>query len=521
MSDELLAAELITAAAVDPEEAERAEQELIDDIASFTHDPLGFVLYAFSWCEGELAATPDDPNPGPDEWQAEILDELGRRLRDGSIKDAAGAFRYVGEAVQFAVSSGHGIGKTALIAWVILWAMATFEDTRGIVTANTKTQLSTKTWAELAKWHRLFIAAHWFIVEKTSIHAADKEREDTWRIDAIPWNKTKPEAFAGLHNQGKRILIIFDEGAAIDDIIWETTEGATTDLGTEIIWLVFANPTRNTGRFRECWRKFRQLWKTWMIDSRRAKKTNKKNIAAKLEAWGEDSDYARVRVKGEFPRVGDRQFISTELVEAAKGRHLREKQYNFAPKIIGVDPGWDGGDPTTIWLRQGLMYKRLMKLDKNTDDTVVAGHVARFEDEEEADGVNIDQGWGTGIYSAGKQMGRKWSLVSFAEASPDPGFLNMRAYMWNCVKQNLKDGAAIPEDEALCQDLIGPEYITRLDGKIQLESKQDMKDRGLPSPNDADACALTHARPIRKKLEGEAKRRAALRRDKKPYRPKI
>lgn len=497
------------------------EVKLQQDIGSYSQDPLGFVHYAFHWGEGDLAPTPSDLKPGPDEWQREILDDLGKALRAGTIKDSAGVMRYVAEAIQMAVASGHGVGKTALIAWVILWAMATFEECRGIVTANTSTQLRTKTWPELVKWHRRFIAAHWFVVEKTSIHSVLPKYEDTWRIDAVPWDKKNSEAFQGLHNFGKRLLIIFEEAAGIDDLIWEATDGATTDADTEIIWLAFANPTRNKGRFRECWRKFRKSWRTKQVDSRQAKKTNKKVIEQKIRDWGEDSDYIRVRVKGEFPRVGDRQFIGDDLVSPARGRHLREGQYNFAPVIIGVDPAWDGGDETAIYLRQGLMCKKLMVLAKNDDDNIPAGHIARFEDEYNADGVIIDKGWGTGIYSAGKAMKRKWHLVSAAEASPDPGFLNMRAWLWNEGKKWLRDGGAFEQnDEQMAQDFIAPEYITRPDGTIQIEGKQDMRDRGLPSTNRVDALNLTFARPIKKKPRGPA-RSLADRQKQKTYHPKL
>lgn len=183
------------------------ECELLDEIAGFAADPLGFVQFAFPWGEGELAKF-----TGPDEWQIEILTQLG----DGLIT--------LQEAIQIAIASGHGIGKSAFVAWLILWAICTREDTRGVVTANTDTQLRTKTWPELMKWHRLCICGHWFEVTATAIFSKQPQHEKTWRIDAVPWSETNTEAFAGLHNQGNRILLIFDEGSAIADKIWEVAE---------------------------------------------------------------------------------------------------------------------------------------------------------------------------------------------------------------------------------------------------------------------------------------------------------
>ena len=490
-------------------DTEAFEEQLLRDLTAFAQDPLGFVRYAFPWGAGELAATEKDPSPGPDEWQTEVLEGLGKALRDGSVRDGAGAMRYAGQAIQHAVASGHGIGKTALICWVILWAMATFQDTRGVVTANTKTQLTTKTWAELAKWHRLFVASHWFKYEKTSLHSSDPAHEETWRIDAIPWSKNNPEAFAGLHNKGGRVLLVFDEASAIEDIIWETAEGATSDEGTEVIWLAFGNPTRNTGRFRECWRKFKHRWRTWQIDSRRAKSTNKAQLDAKVADYGEDSDYIKVRVRGIFPSVGDRQFIGSDLVDPARDRHIKEGQYAFAPKILSLDNAWTGGDEVVIGLRQGLVYRQLLILQRNDNDLDIAGLLARFEDEEKADGVFIDMGMGTGVYSAGERMGRSWTLVSFAGKPGKDGYLNKRAEMWGDLKEWLRAGGCIPDDQVLCDDLTGPEYIIRLDGKLQLESKDDMKERGLPSPNRGDALALTFAYPVQKRLSGLARRESS------------
>jgi hypothetical protein len=146
------------------------------------------------------------------------------------------------EAIQIARASGHGIGKSALVAWIILWAISTFEDTKGVVTANTENQLKTKTWAEVSKWHRMFIARDLFKMTATALFANDPLHERTWRIDMVPWSERNTEAFAGLHNQGKRILVIFDEGSAIPDLIWEVTEGALTDQDTQIIWMAVRQP---------------------------------------------------------------------------------------------------------------------------------------------------------------------------------------------------------------------------------------------------------------------------------------
>lgn len=464
--------------------------ELIEALGALTHDPLAFVYFAYPWGE---PGTPLENMEGPDEWQIQILKDIGEQLKKG--KDLQ-------TAIQEAVASGHGIGKSALISWLIHFAISTHENTRGVVTANTEGQLRTKTWPELSKWHNMFIAKDLFTYTATAIFSSDKDYEKTWRIDAIPWSKNSPESFAGLHNQGNRILVLFDEASAIDDVIWEVTEGALTDANTEIIWCAFGNPTRNSGRFRECFRKYRKFWNTYQIDSRTVKISNKAKIEEWLEAYGEDSDFFKVRVRGVFPSASDLQFISTEIADKAQKQVYKLGQFEHLPVIIGVDPAWTGSDSLEIVMRQGYYMKPLASIPKNDDDWRMAQLIAQFEDEYKADAVFIDMGYGTGIYSIGKQLGRKWRLIEFGGKSNDPVYLNMRAYMWGQMKEWLREGGSIPpNDQALYDDIVGPEAIIDKNGRIQLESKKDMKDRGLPSPNKGDALALTFAARVVKKSE--------------------
>lgn len=467
----------------------RAPKPLVDatlDLAiKYTRDPLGWVKRAFDWGHGDLAK-----HKGPRQWQADALAEIRDHLSNPETRF---------QPCLLAVASGHGIGKSAFIGMVSNWAMSTCEMTRVVITANTETQLRTKTGPEVAKWFKRALSSWMFDVQTTTIKETSPSAGDGWRLDFATWSKTNTEAFAGLHNQGKRIVIIFDEGSAIEDIVWEVTEGALTDEDTEIIWIVCGNPTRNSGRFRECFRRFRHRWRHQHVDARDVEGTNKILHAQWASDYGEDSDFFKVRVRGQFPEAGAMQFINGGDVEAAFGRHLRADQYSFAPVIIGVDPAWTGDDELVILLRQGLYSEVLAVIPKNDNDVQIAALVARFETERRADAVFVDLGWGTGIVSAGKAMGRSWQLVSFAGKSTDVGYVNKRAEMWGGIRAWLKAGGSIPPDETLRQDLIGPEILARLDGKIALESKDDMKQRGIPSPNRADALALTFAYPVIKR----------------------
>lgn len=454
------------------------EQQLIDLAASCRFDPWKWAGAAWDWGYGSLTGF-----TGPRDWQDEIMQDITDHLQDPDK-------RY--QPLQIAVASGHGIGKSAEMGMLANWAMSCFANARVVCTANTMGQLRTKTVPEITKWFKSSITAKWFDMQTETIKV-----DGSWRTDFVSWSAHNTEAFAGLHNMGSIILILFDEASKIDDKVWEVTEGALTDENTVIIWITFGNPTQNTGRFRECFRKMRHRWLHKHIDSRDVEGTNKQQLQNMVDDYGEDSDIVKVRVRGMFPAQSMMQWISTDLVDKAQKMHLKPSQYDFAPIIIGVDPAWTGEDTLEIYMRQGLYSKHLLTVPRNDNDVAIAQQVMRLEDELNADAVFIDLGYGHGIYSVGKSLGRDWQIVAFGGESADADCINKRMEMWKKMRQWLKEGGAIdPKDDILYQDLIGPETVPRPDGMYQLESKKDMKDRGQPSPNRGDALGLTFALPV-------------------------
>ena len=470
----------------------KLDQEwLLDAAILYAKCPLGWVYEAFPWGEagGEL-----ENEDGPDDWQKDILSDLG----DGLIT--------VSEAINIAIASGHGIGKSALVAWIILWAMSTMEDTRGVVTANTDTQLRTKTWPELGKWYRLCAWKSWFHYHATSISSIDPEHEKTWRVDMVPWSENNTEAFAGLHNQGKRIIVVFDEASAIADLIWETTEGALTDKNTEIIWFCAGNPTRNTGRFRECFGRFKHRWLTKQIDSRSVRITNKEQIDKWIQDYGADSDFVRVRVKGEFPRAGSMQFIPSDLVDVARKRQPEASVQD--PFVMGVDVARFGDDESVIALRRGRDAVSVKwTILRGVDTMTLAARIVEISNQHKPDAIFVDAGGvGGGVVDRLRMLRQPVIEVQFggsADKAQDTAsgtiiYANKRAEMWGVMKDWLR-GGSVPDDPDLAAQLIGIEYgYTTLDGKdaILLEKKKDMKKRGLSSPDRADALALTFAFPV-------------------------
>ncbi len=461
---------------------EQQLDELIEYLVAFRHDPLSFVLNVFPWGQGELKS-----RSGPEPWQENLLRRIGTGLSPT-------------QAVLEATASGHGVGKSALVAWVILWSLSTSTDTRGVVTANTEVQLKTKTWAELAKWFRLFVGRPLFKLEATSIFSVDPDHVKTWRVDMIAWSERNPEAFAGLHNQGRRVFMIYDEASGIEDIIWETSEGFLSDENTERLWLVFGNPTRSTGRFRSCFDDAR--WHTTQVDAREVSFTNKAQIKSWQDAYGDDSDFFRVRVKGVFPRVGSSEFISYAIVAEARTREAIAQR--FDPLVIGVDVARFGDDETVLVVRKGRDARTTPAIRlRGLDTMAVASRVVELCSALRADAVFIDGGGvGGGVVDRCRQLRLNVYDVQFG-GKADRGdllsqgelYANKRAEMWGAMRAWLTTGA-IEDDDALSEQLVGPTYGFNGRDEIQLERKQDMKARGIASPDWADALALTFAFPV-------------------------
>ncbi|MBJ2129067.1 terminase [Alteromonas sp. IB21] len=460
---------------------ENPEVELVNDIAEFYADPLGYVLYAFPW--GEKGGPLEDFD-GPDKWQREQLLSVGKAIQDDPET-----------TIQEAIASGHGIGKSAETSWIILWAMSTRPHLAGWVTANTQSQLKSKTWRELSVWHKRAINAHWF--EWTATRFFHVEHQTTWGLDAIPWSEHNSEAFAGLH--AEYVLMIMDEASAIADVIWEVAEGAMTT--PRAMWFCFGNPTRNTGRFRECFRKYRHRWNGRKIDSRTCKMTNKSKLKEWEDDHGVDSDFFRIRVRGEFPNSDVNQLINTLAIERA----AKTKQLVSGPLKIGVDPARFGDDETSIIRRRNRSaYK--VKSYKGLCTMTLAGIIVNIIKEESPDQVAIDVGGlGAGVYDRLVELGYKDIVVAvnFGGTANDPErYYNKRSEMWGEMKDWIEDDVlpvSIPDDDMLQTDLETPLYSYDSKGRLVLEKKDDMKKRIGRSPDKGDSLALTFAEPIKVK----------------------
>jgi len=466
---------------------------LADECSQFYADPLGWVMWAFDWGHGELEGF-----EGPDKWQRKMLIDVGEDVHHRGFNGITPV-----DPIREATASGHGIGKSAITAWLILWIMSTRPYAKGIVTANTSDQLRTKTWGELGKWRTRCIVGHWFEYNngRGSMSLYHHSWPESWRVDAQTCREENSEAFAGLHSASSTPFYIFDEASAVPDKIWEVAEGGLTD--GEPMFFVFGNPTRNTGKFRECFKRQRHRWHTRQIDSRTAKMTNKKLIEEWRKDWGEDSDFFRVRVLGRFPRAGDTQFIPSDIVfEAMKrgpGRYLGDD-----PLICGIDIARGGDDNCMIGFRRGKDAKseKTYRIpgEKSRDSMKVVSKITMILDRHMPDVTFLDEtGLGGPILDRLVQLGYHVIGVHFGENAADEKHYKSRtAEMGARCRQWLMDGGAIPDDPQLEEELTSRDYWHNDKDQLVLEKKKDVKIRVGCSPDWADELYLTFAQPVPK-----------------------
>lgn len=471
-------------------------EELAQWLISVRDDPQAFVDGAFPWGE---PGTQLEAFDGPMPWARALFE----RVRLGLLSAE--------DAIMEAVASGHGIAKSTTVSMLVLWAFTTFPDCRGVVTANTETQLKTKTWAELGKWFNLLnplIREH-FELKATSLLSRDPTRERTWRIDMIPWSKTNPQAFAGLHNKGNRLLLIFDEASEIEDIIWETAEGAFSDADTQLMWFAFGNPTRNTGRFRECFDggQHNSFWHCTQIDSRQVPITNKKRIEKLISTYGEDSDYVRIRILGQFPRQGLMEFFIASDIDAAMSATREVFIDASTPLALGVDVARYGANNSVIFPRKGRDARTMeRKVFHGLSTVELADHVFSCWTQWHPDGIFIDGGGvGGGVVDQCRakhlhvwevQFGGKDDITGVVWDNQGEKYANKRAAMYGAARSWMKTGL-LPIDADLRAAMLAIRYTFNKNDEIQLISKEDLlEDNPGLVLDDLDAFVLTFGGPL-------------------------
>lgn len=300
-----------------------------------------------------------------------------------------------------------------------------------------------------------------------------------------------PDAMRGVRLDGA----VLDEVAQMSPEVWE--EIVQPALADRLGWALFIGTPKGVNLFSDLFFKARDLpdWHSALYtvhdtDALPRSEVERLQQTMDEQAW-------RREMLCDFSAAGDDQLISLADVEEATKRHLRRDQYEFAPVIIGVDPARFGDDRSVIAVRQGLLCKELRAFHK-VDNMALAGYVGQAIEDFNADAVFVDAGNGAGVIDKLRQMGYDVTEVHFGGKSSKPRYANKRAEMWFEMRDWLTAGGVIPRNSSLMQDLAAPTYHFTPTDQVMLEPKDDIKKRGLPSPDLGDALACTFAFPVRK-----------------------
>lgn len=420
----------------------------------------------------------------PEPWQKEALEKLAQHKR-------------------LSIRAGHGVGKTTLIAWVVLWFLTTHHPCKIPVTANSQDQLRDVVWAEIASWARKLPDELRSQIEVTAERVALKAAPEEAFAVARTASKDRPEALQGFHS--RHLLFVIEEASGIDDIVFEVAQGALSTEGAMV--LMVANPTRLSGFFYDSHHRLRDRWATMRVNSEDVPRA-RGHIDDIIARYGRDSNAYKVRVLGEFPTTEDEQVIPLEWVEAATTRKV-EPFRRYRP-VWGVDVARFGDDRTALAKRQGNRLLEPVKFWRGKDTMQVAGLVKAEYDATETrlrpSDILVDViGIGAGVVDRLFELGLPVRGVNVGEqAAVSDRFMRLRDELWWAARDwfGRKD-CAIPRDDALISELVAPTYTINSTGKVLVERKDELKKRGLPSPDLADAFILTLAATANVEVEPE------------------
>ena len=457
--------------------ADRPPADLVEAALHYIDYPVDFVV--------------DMLGAHPDPWQAEALEALAR-----------------GESVT--IRSGHGVGKSALLAWAIIWFLCTRPGSIVPCTAPTQRQLHDVLWAESARWIEQAPAPPPLIWSRTKVAMAGHEA--TWFAAARASNR--PENIAGFH--APHLLFVVDEGSGVPDAVFEVIDGAQTTAGALV--LMAGNPTKRSGYFIDSHGKDRWAWHAIHISSEDSPRVDPAWVERMAKKWGHDSDVFRVRVQGHPPRAEADTFISLDLAELAAARAVEPA----GPLEMGVDVARYGDSETVMIARRGTAVVAMEPLRKR-DTQEVAGEVIamakRLMEEHAYPGITIkvdDTGIGGGVTDA--LMHYEWTESRYWRADSikvvpcnfggagDEHYVNATGVMWGTLRDLMtSEQLAIPNDDDLIGQLTSRKYTVVPRG-IVLETKEQMRRRELPSPDRADALALAFYAPGQQPLPDDTRR---------------
>jgi phage terminase large subunit len=429
-------------------------------IAKFRKDPTLFV-------DTMLGASPD-------EWQSEVMAAVAEQKRGISIR------------------SGHGVGKTSCLSWLALWWIAVHYNAKVVITAPTSAQLHDALLPEAKSWLQQAPEGfrEMFTVRADRIELlADPQRNF---ISARTSRAEKPDALQGVH--AEHVLLICDEASGVPEQVYEAAGGSMSAHHATMV--LAGNPVRSTGYFYDTFHKLAERWKTFHVSCEDTPRVSNEYIEECRLRYGEESNTYRVRVLGKFPRGDDDTVIPQELIVAAISRDVEPTK--FGPTVWGVDVARFGADSSALCKRKGNAITEPIRLWRNLDTMQLTGAIKAEYDSamEKPAEIFVDAiGLGAGVADRLRELELPSYAINVSE-SPAMGnhYLNLRAELWYKAKNWLEGrDVRLPGDDRLKAELATVRYNFTSSGRIKIESKADLKKRGIASPDSADAFVLTFA----------------------------
>ena len=438
-------------------------------VAAYANDPVLFV-------EEMLGAQPFD-------YQAEFL----RALLDER---------------KMSVKSGHGTGKSTTASWAMLWFMLLRYPCKVVVTAPTSSQLFDAMFAELKRWINELPKELQQLLNVKSDRVELVSAPAEAFISCRTARAETPEALAGVHSDN--VLLIIDEASGVPEQVYEAAAGSMS--GHNATTLMLSNPTRSSGTFFESHNRMANSWWTRTWSCKDSPLVSNEFVDEMELRYGPESNAYRVRVLGEFPLSDDNTIIPYHLVEAAQNRDVVVS--DEATVVWGLDVARFGSDATALCKRQGPIVTELRSwrgLDlMQTTGRIVAEYEALAPSKRPAEILVDSIGVGSGVVDRLQELGLPVRGVNVAE-SPSMGdtYMNLRSELWFKCKAWLEDRSCkLPKDDQLIAELTAIRYSFTSSGKMKAESKDEMRKRGLGSPDLADALCLTMASDAATALSG-------------------
>jgi len=406
----------------------------------------------------------------PEDYQAEVLNAIA-------------------EANRVAWRSGHGVGKTTTLSWIVQWFLFTRANSKVITTASVWRQVEKILWSEIGKWVK---RSQNKLRERVSFELLKTQLTIEADWFATGESADNPDKIEGFHAED--ILYIIDEGKAVPDKTYEAIEGALTTKGAKLI-VASTPPPQKAGYFWNIFSHKIEGFKTFHTSCLDSKRVSSTWIAEKQKEWGKDSPVFQTRVLGEFPDITEDMLIPLKLIEDAIERDLEPTEQ----KEAGIDVARFGSDKTIYIVRYGPKVVRIEKTGKE-DTMETAGKALNFIKDYELGKVKVDViGVGAGVVDRlSETASDKVVAVNVAEKSTEPeNYSNLRAQIFWELRQKFLDGDIdLPDDEELTGQLSNIKYKYNSKGQLVIESKEDMKKRGLSSPDCADALAMAFYSPV-------------------------